>query len=191
MPELSRFFGIIIRMYAEVGGPHHVPHFHAYYQDEVGIYSLDPIELIVVRCPSANGALLKLGQSCIKSSYLKIGNFCRKVINRFQSSLWHEEEKMIHPIYRVQTFEIVSAYILRVRFDDATEQVINFQPVLAGELYGPLRDLSLFNQVRIDPEVHTLVWPNGADFDPATLHDWPQYIQELAARAKRWELSAA
>jgi uncharacterized protein DUF2442 len=98
---------------------------------------------------------------------------------------------MIHPIYRVQTFEIVSAYSLRVRFDDATEQVINFQPVLAGELYGPLRDLSLFNQVRIDPEVHTLVWPNGADFDPATLHDWPQYVQELAARAKRWELSAA
>jgi hypothetical protein len=30
----------------------------------------------------------------------------------------------------------------------------------------------LFNQVRIDPEVHTLVWPNGADFDPAMLHDW-------------------
>ena len=98
---------------------------------------------------------------------------------------------MIHPIYRVQTFEIVSTYVLRVRFDDGTEQVINFQPVLAGELYGPLRDLSLFNQVRIDPEVHTLVWPNGADFDPATLHDWPQYVQELAARAKRWELSAA
>jgi Protein of unknown function (DUF2442) len=98
---------------------------------------------------------------------------------------------MIHPIYCVQAFEIVSAYSLRVRFDDGAEQVINFQPVLAGELYGPLRDLSLFNQVRIDPEVHTLVWPNGADFDPATLHDWPQYIQELAARAKRWELSAA
>ena len=90
-----------------------------------------------------------------------------------------------------QAFEIVSAYILRVRFDDDTEQVINFQPVLAGELYGPLRNLSLFNRVRIDPEVHTLVWPNGADFDPATLHDWPQYVQELAARAKRWELSAA
>ena len=33
-------------MYLEVGGPHHVPHFHAYYQDEVGIFSLDPIELM-------------------------------------------------------------------------------------------------------------------------------------------------
>jgi hypothetical protein len=36
---------------------------------------------------------------------------------------------MTHPIYRVQTFEIVSAFILRVRFDDGTEQVINFQPI--------------------------------------------------------------
>jgi hypothetical protein len=29
MPELSRFFGIIVRMYMELGGPHHLPHFHA------------------------------------------------------------------------------------------------------------------------------------------------------------------
>ena len=37
MPELSRFFGIIIRMFAELGEPHHLPHFHAYYQDEVAV----------------------------------------------------------------------------------------------------------------------------------------------------------
>lgn len=30
-----------------------------------------------------------------------------------------------------------------------------------GELYGPLRDQALFERVRIDPEAHTLVWPNG------------------------------
>ena len=46
MPELSRFFGIIIRMYAEVNGPHRTPHFHAYYQDAVAIYSVDPVQLI-------------------------------------------------------------------------------------------------------------------------------------------------
>ena len=73
---------------------------------------------------------------------------------------------MSHPIYRVCYFEIVSAYTLRVRFDDATEQTIDFRLILAGELYGPLRNLELFNQVRIDREVETLVWPNGADFDP-------------------------
>ena len=94
-----------------------------------------------------------------------------------------------HPIYRVRSFQIEAPYTLRVGFDDGTQQVIDFQPILAGEVYGALRDLTIFNQVRIDPEVHTLVWPNGADFDPATLHDWPQHARALADRAKQWNLS--
>jgi len=98
---------------------------------------------------------------------------------------------MLHPIYRVQGFKIEAPYTLRVQFDDQTEQVINFEQVLSGELYGPLRDLSLFNQVRIDPEVHTLIWPNGADFDPATLHDWPKHVEAWKERARNWELVPA
>ena len=97
---------------------------------------------------------------------------------------------MAHPIHRVRSFQIEAPYTLRVRFDDGTEQVIDFAPVLGGELFRPLRELSLFNQVRVDPEVHTLVWPNGADFDPATLHDWPKHFEALKARTKQWELTA-
>jgi Protein of unknown function (DUF2442) len=96
---------------------------------------------------------------------------------------------MDHPIYRVHSFETRAPYTLLVRFDDGTEQVIDFRPVLAGELFGPLRDLTIFDQVNIDPEVHTLVWPNGADFDPATLHDWPCHASALIARARQWDLS--
>ena len=51
MPEISRFFGIIIRMYVEAGGPHHRPHFHAYYQDEVAIYSIDTVDLVAGTLP--------------------------------------------------------------------------------------------------------------------------------------------
>lgn len=98
---------------------------------------------------------------------------------------------MAHPIYRVRSFQIVAPYTLRVQFDDDTEQTINFQSILEGEMYRPLRDLSLFNQVQIDPEVHALVWPNGADFDPATLHDWSEYREALAARVQQWELISA
>lgn len=97
----------------------------------------------------------------------------------------------MHPIYRVKSFQPVAPYTLRVQFDDQTEQVINFEPVLFGELYGPLRELTLFNQVTIDPEVQTLVWPNGADFDPATLHDWPIFAEAFAKRARQWELTPA
>src|SRR5216110_1986647 len=93
---------------------------------------------------------------------------------------------MTHPIYRVVGFEIVAPYTLRVRFDDGNAQIIDFRPVLSGEMYGPLNDLSLFNRVRIDSEVHTLVWPNGADFDPATLHDWPAHREAFARRATEW-----
>ena len=93
----------------------------------------------------------------------------------------------MHDIHRVESFETVAPYTLRVGFADKTEQLINFEPTLAGELFGPLRNLSVFNQVRIDPEVHTLVWPNGADFDPSTLHDWPQLVDALTAQAKEWE----
>jgi Protein of unknown function (DUF2442) len=94
---------------------------------------------------------------------------------------------MRHSIYRVRSFEITAPYTLRVRFDDDSEQTIEFGPVLAGELYGPLRNLELFNQVRIDPRVETLVWPNGADFDPATLHEWPANEKAFIELASRWD----
>ena len=74
--------------------------------------------------------------------------------------------KMEHPIYRIIDFENIGSFALRVKFDDGQVREIDFRPILAGELYGPLQDEKLFNQVEIDPEIHTLVWPNGADFDP-------------------------
>ncbi len=98
---------------------------------------------------------------------------------------------MDHPIHRVRSFKIEAPYTLRVQFEDDSEQVIDFEPVLAGELFGPLRDPAIFNQVRVDTEVHTLVSPNGADFDPATLHDWPAHAPELMKLAKSWELCPA
>jgi hypothetical protein len=94
---------------------------------------------------------------------------------------------MSHSIYRVVSANVSAPYTLKVDFDDHTTQTIDFQPILNGDLYAPLRDISLFSKVQIDPEVHTLVWPNGADFDPATLHDWPNHIKELTNLATHWQ----
>ncbi len=77
MPEIARFFGIVVRMYAEPGATHHRPHIHVSHQDSRAV-------------------------------------------------------------------------------------------------------------VAIDPEADTLVWPNGADFDPATLHDWPTEGPRMAEHAARW-----
>lgn len=59
MPELSRFFGIIIRMYVEIGMSHHAPHFHAYYQDQVAVYGVDPVELIAGGLPRRQRRLVE------------------------------------------------------------------------------------------------------------------------------------
>ena len=59
MPELSRFFGIIIRMFAEVGVQHHIPHFHAYYQEAVGIFSVDPVDMIAGSLPRRQRRLVE------------------------------------------------------------------------------------------------------------------------------------
>ncbi|HLF89228.1 MAG TPA: hypothetical protein VI451_09805 [Anaerolineales bacterium] len=59
---------------------------------------------------------------------------------------------MSHPLFDVVAFEIVAPYTLRIVFDDGTEQVIDFEPVLYGEMYVPLRDVVLFNQVRLSED---------------------------------------
>ena len=96
----------------------------------------------------------------------------------------------IHEIFQVVGFEIVGPFILHVEFDDGSSQEIDFRPVLAGEMYGPLQDLDLFNQVRIESDFHTLVWPNDADFDPETLRNWPRYKDEMIRTAQSWALAA-
>jgi hypothetical protein len=59
MPELSRFFGIIIRMFFEAGGPHHLPHFHAYYQQDVAIVGLNPVEILEGSLPRRQRRLVE------------------------------------------------------------------------------------------------------------------------------------
>jgi hypothetical protein len=58
--------------------------------------------------------------------------------------------------------------------------------VLEGELFGPLQDSRVFDAVVLDKEAGTLVWPNGADFDPATLYDWPTLRDQFTTMARQW-----
>jgi len=83
--------------------------------------------------------------------------------------------------YDVTGVEIVGAYTLRLTFDDGAEQIINFESVLHGPVFAPLRDLEQFNQVRLNKDTGTIEWPTGADFGPTVLHDWPRYKDKIRA----------
>lgn len=94
---------------------------------------------------------------------------------------------MYHEIYTVTDFTIVAPYTLRIVFADGHMQVIDFLPMLRGGMFGPLRDPVLFSGVTLDEEAGTLVWPNGADFDPATLHDWDRVGPAMIRMAESWQ----
>ena len=96
-----------------------------------------------------------------------------------------------HEIHFVKSVAVVAPHTLKLQFEDGVTQTIHFEPVLHGQLYGPLRDLKIFNRVKIDPEIQTIIWPNGADFDPATLYHWPERAPALIELAKSWQLCAA
>ena len=98
---------------------------------------------------------------------------------------------MNHPIYRITSCQRIAPYSLRLRFDDGLVRSVDLEPILEGELYGPLRDPAVFAQVTLNSEIHTVVWPSGADFDPATLHDWPEHEADFRAAAKRWSRATA
>jgi len=80
---------------------------------------------------------------------------------------------------------LIKDYVVRVRFDDGTERVIDFEPILIGPLFGPLRDPALFRQLKVDAEIGTIVWPTGADIDPNVLYDWPQHVDAIVLRRRR------
>jgi hypothetical protein len=93
---------------------------------------------------------------------------------------------MNHMIYRVIRVAVVGDFVLDIEFDDGLKRTIDLEAILAGELFGPLKDPRQFAQVEIDPETHTVVWPNGADLDPETLHNWPEYEDQMRKMAERW-----
>jgi Protein of unknown function (DUF2442) len=90
-----------------------------------------------------------------------------------------------YEIYDVIDYKVLENYTVWVKFDDETERVIDFEPILSGPMFGPLRDRYLFCQVELDQEIGTLVWPTGADIDPTVLHDWPAHVEAIVKRRQQ------
>ncbi|MGB7501207.1 MAG: DUF2442 domain-containing protein [Azonexus sp.] len=74
--------------------------------------------------------------------------------------------------WRIQTVSVLPGHRLAVTFRDGSSCIADFSAVrtsLNPGIYAPLADLKFFNQVQI--ELGALIWPNGADLDPAWLHE--------------------
>lgn len=72
---------------------------------------------------------------------------------------------------RITDVKYLQDYKIFIRFSDGTEGEINLKSELSGDVFEPLKDISVFKKMSIHPELHTIVWPNGADFAPEFLYD--------------------
>jgi hypothetical protein len=92
---------------------------------------------------------------------------------------------------RVVDVESLGDYQLRVTFSDGLVRELDFEDVLEGEVFEPLKAPSTFSDVSVDGVAGTIVWPNGVDPDPDVLHgDWepangraPRVLSEYRLRA--------
>ena len=62
-------------------------------------------------------------------------------------------------------------HVVHLKFNDGAEGFVDLRDELYGEMFAPLRDIERFKAFKLDPELNTIVWDNGADFAPEFLHD--------------------
>jgi Protein of unknown function (DUF2442) len=71
---------------------------------------------------------------------------------------------------RVTGVEPLEGWRLQLTFTDGLRREVDLSGDLWGSLAEPLQDPDYFRQVKVDPELGTVVWPNGYDLDPDVLH---------------------
>ena len=96
----------------------------------------------------------------------------------------------MHTFISIVSFTLLPDYQVRVQFQDQQIREIDLKPLLDRPLYAALRDKAVFDQAKLDTEVGTLVWPNGADFDPDTLYHWPTTRDLFVAQLNKSSLVA-
>jgi Protein of unknown function (DUF2442) len=75
-------------------------------------------------------------------------------------------------IVHVTGAEVIGDHRIHLVFDDGSDGDVDFSGRDWRGVFEPLRDPAYFRRMTVDPELGTIVWPNGADFAPETLHKW-------------------
>ena len=85
MPELSRFYGVVIRMFYR---DHHPPHFHAAYGDDEAIVDISTLAVIGGRLPPRAIGMVVEWASLHQDELFK----------RWESALHHQRLERIDPL---------------------------------------------------------------------------------------------
>ncbi|MBM3234790.1 DUF2442 domain-containing protein [Candidatus Poribacteria bacterium] len=83
----------------------------------------------------------------------------------------------------VRNVTYISEYKLLLTFEDGSVRFVNLKPHLDGEIFEPLKDINYFKTVRVNPDLDTIVWENGADLSPDFLYEIGVAVAEVASVA--------
>jgi hypothetical protein len=71
----------------------------------------------------------------------------------------------------VKKANYVSEYKLLLTFEDGNIRLVDLKLHLEGEIFKPLKDISYFKAVKVNSDLDTIVWKNGADMSPDFLYE--------------------
>ena len=94
---------------------------------------------------------------------------------------------MIYTDIKIIKAKTLEPYKIELEFNDGKIKIVDLEGILYGNVYGPLRNPDLFNELRVNTEISTIEWPNGADFHPETLYHWDKHKEALSEKAKKWQ----
>lgn len=80
---------------------------------------------------------------------------------------------------RVVEAEYVSDYKILITFNNGIKKIVDLEKDLWGTMFEPLQDKNLFKLFRVDKDIHTIIWPNGADFSPDSLYKIGKQFSKL------------
>ncbi|PIU55060.1 MAG: DUF2442 domain-containing protein [Chloroflexi bacterium CG07_land_8_20_14_0_80_51_10] len=83
----------------------------------------------------------------------------------------------------VKDVDYVSEYKLLLTFEDGSAKHVDLESHLDGEIFEPLKDVDYFRTVRVNPDLDTIVWENGADVSPDFLYEIGTPVAEAASAA--------
>ncbi|MDG5813943.1 DUF2442 domain-containing protein [Chitinispirillales bacterium ANBcel5] len=67
--------------------------------------------------------------------------------------------------------EYLAEYKIKVSFNNGHSGIVDLKHHLNGDMFEPLKEIEQFKNFRVDPEIETIVWENGADLAPEFLFE--------------------
>lgn len=90
-------------------------------------------------------------------------------------------------ILHVTRAKYLEDYRIEVSFNDGKTGTVDLSQSLTGSAFDPLKDIGIFSQLKVDKEIDTIVWPNGADLAPEYLYFQAfKEVPELQNEFKKW-----